>query len=48
MNKEELLNLYLKKLYLLSLEALEEEENLTVMESIKKSLIFLEGEFSGY
>lgn len=48
MNNEELLNLYLEKLRLLTLETLEEKEKLTVMEALKKSLIYIEGEMKGY
>ncbi len=48
MNTDELLNLYLEKLRLLTEERLEEEEKITVMEALKKAIIFLEGELTGY
>ncbi len=48
MNKEELLNLYLEKLKLLTLEQLNTSPNLSVIEALKQSLIYLEGELSGY
>ena len=48
MNKEELLNRYLEKLRLLTLEQLTSSPNLSVIEALKKSLIYLEGELSGY
>ena len=48
MNKEELLNLYLEKLKLLTLEQLHTSPNLSVIEALKKSLTYLEGELSGY
>ena len=48
MNHEELLNLYLEKLRLKSLESLGENENLTVMEALKEAIIFIEGEMMGY
>ncbi|CAA6808638.1 MAG: Unknown protein [uncultured Sulfurovum sp.] len=48
MNNEELLNLYLEKLRLLTLESLNEQKNLSVMEALKKSMVFLEGELTGY
>ena len=47
MNKEELLSLYLEKLRMLTLEKLN-EENITVMEALKKSLLYIEGEMQGY
>ena len=47
MDKEELLSLYLEKLRILTLEKLN-EENITVMEVLKKSLLYLEGELQGY
>lgn len=47
MDKEELLSLYLEKLRILTLEKLN-EENITVMEALKKSLLYLEGEMQGY
>jgi len=48
MNNEELLNAYLERLRCLSLEALEHEEKTTVLEALKKAIIFLEGEMNGY
>jgi len=47
MNKEELLSLYLEKLRMLTLEKLN-EENITVMEALKTSLLYIEGEMQGY
>lgn len=47
MNQEELLNLYLEKLRLLSMQKLEEKE-LSVMEALKESMVYLEGEMQGY
>jgi len=47
MNQEELLALYLEKLRLLATEKLK-EENITVLEALKASLIYLEGEMQGY
>jgi len=47
MDKEELLSLYLEKLRILTLEKIN-EENITVMEALKKSLLYLEGEMQGY
>lgn len=48
MEKEELLNLYLEKLRLLSKASIEEKETLSVMDALKRSMIFLEGEMNGY
>ena len=48
MNKEELLNLYLEKLRLLTIEQLDSSPNLSVIKALKQSLIYLEGELSGY
>lgn len=48
MQNEELLNLYLEKLRLLAMESLAENEKLTVMEALKKSILYLEGEMRGY
>lgn len=48
MHNEELLNLYLEKLRLLAMESLAENEKLTVMEALKKSILYLEGEMRGY
>ncbi|CAA6819926.1 MAG: Unknown protein [uncultured Sulfurovum sp.] len=47
-DSEELLNLYLEKLRLLAKTSLEEKETLSVMEALKKSIIRLEGEMTGY
>ena len=47
MDQEELLNLYLEKLRLLCKEKLE-EKNLNVMEALKESIAYLEGEMQGY
>jgi len=47
MDNEELLNLYLEKLRLLTLEKLNETE-LSIVEALKKSIIQIEGEMSGY
>jgi len=48
MNQEELLNLYLEKLRLLALERLHHNKNLSVIEALKETLLFIEGEMSGY
>ena len=40
MDHDELLNLYLEKLRLLALLSLEERETVTVMEALKKAIIF--------
>jgi hypothetical protein len=47
MNQEELLDLYLEKLRALCKEKLE-ESNLSVIEALKESIIYLEGEMQGY
>ena len=47
MNKEELLQHYLEKLRLLALEKLEAQE-MSVIEALKASIIYLEGEMQGY
>lgn len=47
MNEEELLTLYLEKLRLLTTEKLKEEK-LSVIEALKASLEYLEGEMQGY
>jgi len=47
MENEELLNLYLEKIRVLSLEYLD-EKNTSVIEALKKSLHYLEGEMQGY
>lgn len=47
MSQEELLNLYLEKLRVLSLEKLENHD-ISVIEALKESIIYLEGEMQGY
>ena len=47
MGKEELLELYLEKLRQYALEKMLHDDS-TVLESLKASLLFLEGELSGY
>ncbi len=47
MNEEELLNIYLEKLKLLSLERLQ-EKNISVIQALKESLNYIEGEMRGY
>jgi len=47
MNNEALLELYLEKLRQYTLERLS-QNNLSVIESLKESLTYLEGELSGY
>ncbi len=47
MNKEELLDLYLEKLRLISLDKLEDNK-LSVIEALKESIVYLEGEMQGY
>lgn len=47
MNQKELLDLYLEKLRLLCLEKLQ-DNNTSVIEALKSSLIYLEGEMQGY
>ena len=47
MNQEELLNLYLEKLRTLCQVQLE-ESNISVMEALKMSILYLEGEMQGY
>ena len=46
MNNEELLALYLEKLHLMSQEKLT-HSNMSVIEALKASLIYLEGEYKG-
>ena len=48
MKNDELVDLYLEKLRLLTLECLEGKEILSVMDALKKAMILLEGEMSGY
>ena len=47
MNNEELLNLYLEKLRLMCIEKMNEKE-ISVLNALKESIAFLEGELSGY
>ena len=47
MNQEELLDLYLEKLRLLSLEKLNNDD-ISVIEALKRSITYLEGEMQGY
>jgi len=47
MDQTELLDLYLEKLRLLALEKME-EDNLSVIEALKASILYLEGEMQGY
>ena len=47
MNQEELLDLYLEKLRLLSLEKLKNDD-ISVIEALKRSITYLEGEMQGY
>ena len=47
MEQEELLNLYLEKLRALCKEKLE-DSNISVMEALKESMVYLEGEMQGY
>ena len=47
MNNEELLTLYLEKLRILTEEKLA-QDNTSVIEALKASLIYLEGEMQGY
>jgi len=47
MNQEELLDLYLEKLRLLCSEKLK-ESNISVIDALKESILYLEGEMQGY
>ena len=47
MNQEELLDLYLEKLRLLCLEKLQENDS-SIIEALKASILYLEGEMQGY
>lgn len=47
MNNEELLNIYLEKLRLKCLETLDEND-ISVIQALKKSIIIIEGEMIGY
>ena len=47
MEQEELLDLYLEKLRALCKEKLE-DSNISVMEALKESIVYLEGEMQGY
>ena len=46
MEKEELLNLYLEKLRVICMEKI--QEDVSVLEALKASFIYLEGEMSRY
>ena len=47
MSQEELLTLYLEKLRVLCIEKMTEKD-LSVIEALKASIIYLEGEMQGY
>ena len=47
MNQEELLDLYLEKLRVLCIGKFEEKE-ISVIEALKESIVYLEGEMQGY
>jgi hypothetical protein len=47
LNSEELLDLYLEKLRTLCKEKLE-DSNVSVIEALKESIVYLEGEMQGY
>ena len=47
MDSKELLGLYLEKLRILCEEKLE-EGNISVIEALKESILYLEGEMQGY
>jgi hypothetical protein len=47
MKNKELLNLYLEKLRLYSEEKLEAKD-ISILDALKESLLFLEGEMRGY
>ena len=47
MDNNELLDLYFEKLRLLTQEKLE-QSNISVIEALKESLLYLEGEMQGY
>ena len=47
MEQEELLDFYLEKLRALCNEKLE-DGNISVMEALKESIVYLEGELQGY
>ena len=47
MNQDELLELYLEKLRVLCKEKLD-ERNLSVIEALKESILFIEGEMQEY
>jgi len=47
MNQEELLDLYLEKLRVLCKEKLE-ESNVSVIEALKESILYIEGEMQEY
>ena len=47
MNQEELLDLYLEKLRVLCKEKIE-DGNISIIEALKESIAYLEGEMQGY
>ncbi len=47
MKQEELLNLYLEKLRVLCMEKMS-EENISVIEALKASILYIEGEMTEY
>lgn len=47
MEQEELLDLYLEKLRALCKAKLE-DSNISIMEALKESIVYLEGEMQGY
>lgn len=47
MNQEELLNFYLEKLRVLCIEKMAEQD-VSVIEALKASILYLEGEMQGY
>lgn len=47
MNQEELLDLYIQRLRILCLEKIQHEK-CSVIEALKASILFLEGEMQGY
>ncbi len=47
MEQKELLNLYLEKLRVLCTQQLEDED-ISIMEALKASILYLEGEMQGY
>ncbi len=47
MNQEALLDLYLEKLRLLCIEKLKDKDT-SIIEALKASILYLEGEMTGY